>query len=313
MQIAASRLEMTASQYGRYNRPSIAIALCLTSMTLFSFQDALIKWVTSDYWLIQLLFVRSCVIAVSSGLYISATSGIAGFKTDRPASHLVRTTINFTAFFTYYMAIIQMPLATATTIAMTAPLFMTALAGPLLGEPVGRKRQWIMLVGFIGTLIVIQPTAQDLNVSGTLYALAGALSFALLAIQSRKMSQTEASELVVFYAALGFSLVTGTFMLFYWVPIDLTAFWLMVAIGLIALFAQYTIVHAYQYAKVHVIAPLEYVTVLWATLIGWYIFAEHPASTMYIGAVLIIFAGLAICWYEKVEYGKHTAPPINPA
>jgi drug/metabolite transporter (DMT)-like permease len=284
---------MSEMRHGRYNRPSVAIALCLVAMTLFSAQDGLIKWVTSDYWLIQLLFVRSCVIATCSGLYIASSQGVAGFRTARPKDHALRMVINFLAFFTYYMAVTLMPLATATTLAMTAPLFMTAMAGPLLGEHVGIKRHLIMLFGFVGVIIIVQPNSTEFDLHGSAYAITGALMFALLGIQSRRMSKTEATEQIVFYAASGFAIFTGAFMLFYWQPIDLLSFGLMVLLGLIALFAQYTIVHAYQYAKIHVIAPFEYVTTL-------------------IGAVLIITAGLTICWYEKVEYGRNTAPPINP-
>ena len=183
-------------------------------MSLFSIQDALIKWVTSDYWLIQVLFVRSIIIVVFTGSFIYLRKGKKGFYTDLPGGHLLRTLFNFLAFYSYYNAVILLPLANATSIAMAAPLFMTALAGPLLGEHVGIKRNMIMLIGFIGVLVIVQPTAEDLNLAGSLYALTGALMFALLGIQSRKMSKTEASELVVFYAAFGFLLVTGICMLF---------------------------------------------------------------------------------------------------
>ena len=300
---------MSELQHGRYDRPAIGIALCLTAMALFSVQDALVKWIASDYWLIQLLFVRSCVIASLSGLFIAFTNGREGFKTSKPKSHLLRVLLNFCAFFSYYLAVTLMPLATATTITMTAPLIITALAGPLLGERVGAKRLIIMVLGFIGVLIVIQPTSVDMNVKGTACALTGALMFALLGIQSRKMSKTEASELVVFYAGFCFFIVTGGFMLFYWTPTDPVTFALMLLLGLVSLFSQYTLVHAYQYAQVHVIAPFEYVTVLFAILIGWFVFAEQPAPTMYLGAVLIISAGLGICWYENIAYGKNTASP----
>ena len=281
-------------------------------MTLFSGQDALVKWLTSDYWLIQLLFVRSIVVVVFSGLFIVTTQGKAGFQTTRPGAHVLRTIFNFFAFLTYYMAVTLMPLANATSIALTAPLFMTALSGPLLGEPVGIKRHSIMLIGFIGVLIIIQPTADHLNLEGSLYALSGAFLFAMLAIQTRKMGKTENSELMVFYAALAFTVVTGAMMLFYWETPDLESLLLMITLGCTTVFAQYTIVHAYQYARIHVIAPFEYITVLWAVLIGWFVFAEPPTSTMLAGASLVVLAGLAICWYEKIEYDRNTVPPINP-
>ena len=115
-------------KHGRHNKPAIAIALCLTSMTLFSVQDAFIKWLASDYWLLQLLFVRSLVIVIVTGFYILLNQGKVGFITRQPIGHLYRTVFNFLAFFTYYMAVTQMPLANATSIGLTAPLFMTLLS-----------------------------------------------------------------------------------------------------------------------------------------------------------------------------------------
>lgn len=303
---------MSELKHGRFNKPSVAIALCLASMSIFSVQDALVKWLSTDYWLIQLLFVRSIVVVIGSGLFIATTQGKSGFQTNRPGAHALRTMFNFCAFLTYYLAVTQMPLANATSIALAAPLFMTALAGPLLGEPVGIKRQMIMVVGFIGVLVIIQPTAEDLNLKGSLFALSGAVLFAMLAIQTRKMVKTENSELMVFYSALAFLIITGVLMLFYWETPDSNSLILMLTLGGTTLFAQYTLTQAYQYARIHVIAPFEYITVMWAVLIGWFVFAEQPSSTMLTGASLVILAGLMICWYEKIEYNKTTAPPINP-
>jgi|TARA_B110000208_G_scaffold162996_1_gene199659 drug/metabolite transporter (DMT)-like permease len=300
-------------KHGRHNKPAIAIALCLASMTLFSVQDAFIKWLASDYWLLQLLFVRSLVIVIVTGFYILLNQGKVGFITRQPIGHLYRTAFNFLAFFTYYMAVTQMPLANATSIGLTAPLFMTLLAGPLLGEPVGWRRIMILMVGFIGVLIVIQPTAQDLNLAGSLYALTGAFFFAMLAIQTRKMGKDENSELMVFYAALAFLIITGGFMLFHWQTLDLPALLSMILLGCITVFAQYTITHAYQYARVHVIAPFEYITVIWAILIGWFMFDEHPSTTMYTGGILIVLAGIGISWYEKIEHKRATTALINSA
>jgi drug/metabolite transporter (DMT)-like permease len=303
---------LTQIKHGRSNRPAVAIGLCLISMTLFTLQDSFIKWLATDYWLIQLLFVRSVIVVIGSGAYISLSQGRKGFVTHRPGAHAIRTTFNFVAFVAYYMAVTQLPLANATCIALTAPLFMTALAGPLLGEPVGIKRQMMLSMGFIGVLFVIQPTANDLNIEGSLYAITGAFMFSLLAIQTRKMSKSENSELMVFYAAFSFMIVTGIAMLFYWETPDPFSLGLMIVLGIITLFAQYTITHAYQFARVHIIAPFEYITVVWAILIGWIVFNEPPQSSMLYGAILIVSAGVAISWYEKVEYNRNTARPIEP-
>jgi drug/metabolite transporter (DMT)-like permease len=106
--------------------------------------------------------------------------------------------------------------------------------------------------------------------------------------------------------------VTGLFMLFYWETPDPTSLALMLTLGVITLFAQYAIVQSLQYARVHVIAPFEYITVLWAILIGWFVFSEPPTFTMMSGASLIIAAGLVIIWYERIDKKRSTPPPINP-
>ena len=281
-------------------------------MTLFSMQDAVVKWLASDYWLIQLLFVRSLVVVAFSGLFIASRQGLDGFMTSNPGNHLLRILFNFFAFVSYYFAITLMPLANAVSIALTAPLFMTALSGPLLGEPVGLKRYAILALGFVGAIIVIQPTAADLNLKGSSLALTGAFLFAMLAIQTRKMGKHENSELMVFYAALAFVPITGAFMLFHWETPDPASLALMLTLGVITLFAQYTIIQSVQYARVHVIAPFEYITVLLAILIGWFVFAEPPSLTMLSGASLIIAAGLGIIWYERIDAKRTTAPPISP-
>jgi S-adenosylmethionine uptake transporter len=303
---------LTQLSHGRHDRPLIAILLCLFGMSLFSVQDALVKWLTTDYWLMQLLFVRSVVVVTMSGMFIFLRQGKKGFHTQQPISHLARMLYNFFAFLCYYLAVIQMPLAEASAIALTSPLIMTALAGPVLGEHVGMKRQFILLIGFIGVVIIIRPTADELNLNGSSLAIASAFLFAMLGIQNRKMGKSENSELMVFYSGLGFLLVTGMLMPFYWEAISLSTWLLMLLLGLNTLIAQFVVVQAFKYARVHVIAPFQYITVLWAILIGWLIFSEPPTATMLVGAAFIILAGLIICWYEKIEYNKNTASPITP-
>ena len=136
---------------------------------------------------------------------------------------------------------------------------------------------------------------------GSSLAIAGALLFALLAIQTRKMGRTESSELMVFYAALAFLIITGLLMLFYWETPDVNSLLLMLLLGVITLFAQYTITQAFQHGEVRVIAPFEYITVFWAVFIGWYFFTEVPTLSMFSGAFLIILAGLAIVFLEHIE------------
>jgi len=285
--------------HGRYNRPLVGVVLASVSMSLFSVQDAFIKWLATEYWLIELLFFRSLVIVVVMSIFLSAKNGRKAFHTTRNKDHLLRTFINFGAFISFYVAVTRMPLADATAIALSAPLIMAALSGPLLGEPADLPRKIISLIGFVGVLIVIQPGAENVDWFGVECALVGAFMFAMLGLQTRRMSATESSELMVFFAAAVFLLVTSCMLLFRWDTPDLESLLWMLGLGLITLFAQYFLVSAYQFAAVYVIAPFEYVTILWALCLGFAVFHEIPTLTVLSGAALIIVCGLMIVVVER--------------
>ena len=273
--------------------------LAFAAMSLFSLQDALIKFLTGEYSLFQVLFIRSIVVSVPLFVLLVVRFGRKGFVTRRPLDHGIRVTLNFVAFVSYYFAVTRLPLSDATAIALSAPLIMTALSGPMLGEPADIKRKIVLLAGFTGVLIVIQPTSTGLDWLGVGAALVGATGFAALALQTRRMSATEETELMVFYAAFAFVLVTGAIMIFQWETPDAQSIMVMIGTGIVTLFAQSCIVHSYRYAPVYVIAPFEYVTILWAIFLGWWWFAEPPTSTMLSGAVIIILSGLAIVYLER--------------
>ena len=296
-------MSVSATQlvHGRYNRPMLGATLAFAAMSLFSMQDALVKWLTDDYWLIQLLFFRSIVIVLVMGSFLVLRGGRSAFHTQRKKDHALRTCFNFCAFVSYYFAVTRMPLSEVTAIALSAPLIMTALSGPLLGEHADMPRKMVLLTGFIGVLIVIQPTADNVDWLGVACALLGALMFALLALQTRRMSATESSELMVFIAASAFLIVTGLLLLFRWQQPNIDSLFLMFGLGVITVIAQYTIVSAYQFAAVYVIAPFEYVTILWAIALGWIVFSEAPTFLMLSGAALIVACGMAVVALERKQ------------
>ena len=277
----------------------------MVSMSIFSVQDGIIKWLATDYWLIELLFFRSLVIVAILSIYLPVKNGRKAFYTTRYKDHFLRTFFNFTAFVSFYIAVTRMPLADATAIVLSAPLIMTALSGPLLGEAADLPRKTILLTGFVGVLIVIEPSAENIDWLGVGCALVGAFMFAMLALQTRKMSASESSELMVFFAALVFLVITSGMLLFRWDTPDLNSLLLMLGLGVITLFAQYFIVSAYQFAAVYVIAPFEYVAILWALCLGWFVFGEIPTLTVLSGAALIVFCGLMIVFIERRQ-SDHT-------
>jgi drug/metabolite transporter (DMT)-like permease len=292
---------MTPPTLGRYNKPLTGAFLAFLSMSLFSWQDALIKFLSSDYSLFQILFIRSGIVVVPLFAILIIRYGKSAFHTKKTVDHAIRVLFNFIAFLSYYYAISRLPLSQATAIALSAPLFMTALSGPLLGEPADLRRKIILSVGFIGVILVVQPDIENTDWIGTMSVLFGAFMFAMLGIQTRKISATESTELMVFFGGITFFIVTGISLFMGWMPWHAPnprEWLLLLGVGTISLFAQLLIVHSYKFAAVYVIAPFEYVTILWALLLGWLMFAEIPTSLMLFGCLIIIICGLVIVHLE---------------
>lgn len=294
--------------HGRVDQPLTGALLAFCSMSLFSIQDALIKLLASNFSLFQILFVRSLVIVVPLLCILVSRHGTRALHTNRPGDHALRVSFNFFAFLSYYYAITRLPLAQTTAIALSAPLIMTALSGPLLGEHPGYRRKAVLVIGFIGVTLVVRPEFGQTDWIGIGAALLGAFLFAMLAIQNRRMSSTESTELMVFYGALTFLVVTGIMMTQSWQSPASGDLVLLGGVGVVSLFAQLLIVHATRFAAVYVLAPFEYVTILWALMLGWVFFFEIPTAMMLVGSAIIIACGLVIV---KLEH--RTRPPAKIA
>ena len=280
------------------NSPLTAVTWAFVASMLFAAQDALVKWLTVAVPLLELMFVRGVMAVVILALVMRLRSGSSAFRTGRPGAQVLRAITNIAAFLCHYYAIIRMPLADATALALSAPLFVTVLSGVLLGEPADLRRKIILLVGFIGVIVVVQPTG-EVDWIGVGSALLGSMLFALLAIQNRYLSVTESTELMVLYGALGFLIVTGATMPVVWQEPSPGAWLLMLGLGAISLSAVFCITHAYRFAPVFVIAPIEYLVILWAVFYGWLLFAELPTLTTLIGVTFVIASGVVIVRLER--------------
>lgn len=283
---------------GHQHHPLTGILLTLIAMSLFSCQDALIKHLLANYSVFQILFMRSFVIVIPLSCILFYRFGPQGFRTHRVLDHFKRVTFNLLAFLSFYFSLTRIELGQATAIAMSAPLITTVLSGPLLGERASKRQKSIVALGFVGVLLVIQPFAGSFDPMGIIAVIVGALMFSLLVIQTRKMTQTESTELMVIFAALTILCLSGVLMPVLWVTPVGQDWFLLFGVGFISLFAQLSIVHAYRFAPVYILAPFEYVTIPWALLLGWVIFAETPTVVMLFGVAIIIACGLGVIHAE---------------
>lgn len=277
------------------------VVFAALAAVFFSSQDALVKWLSSDFSLFQLLFVRSIIGVIALWVIIRVRFGWAGLMTRRPGGHLLRALSNLVAFLSYYFAITRMPLANATSLVLGYPLFLALLSGIFLGEHPRGRQVLALIAGFVGVMFVVQPSAENVDWLGAGAAVFGSLMFAVLGLQTRYLSKTETTELMVFSAALSFLVVTGLTLPFVWQPVTVVEFGLMFLMGSAGILGQYCLVSGFRYAPVYLVGALEYTGLIWAILFGWRFFNDFPSLAVLGGAALIVTSGIVIVQAEKLR------------
>ena len=271
----------------------VAGVFCLATM------DALAKFLGEGYPVVQLVFLRS-TIALPLLLAIAwfSEGGFAGLRTRRPWVHVARAVLVALAIFTFYTALTYLPLAEVTAIAFAAPLIMTALSRPLLGEQVGWRRWSAVLVGFAGVLIVVKPGTAAFQ-PAALIALAAALLYALMLMTARKFAASESAISLVFWSTAGAGLIAGTLMPFTWTPVAANDAGWFLALGGLGAVTMLLLTRAFHLAPAAVVAPFDYTALIWALAYGWLIWGEVPAPTTWGGAAVIAGAGLYVTHRES--------------
>lgn len=271
----------------------------LAGVLLFSVMDAAVKWLVADYPVHQIVFFRT-IFALGPCLYfIRRAGGFATLRTRRPLVHATRGVIGLAAMGCYFYAFAEMDLADAKAILFSAPLFMTVLSIPLLGERVGVFRWSAVLVGFVGVLAILKPDG-DMVQLGALAAVGGAVLYALAVITVRHLSVTESAASITFYFTLT-GAVAGTAMMltFGWVAPTWPDLLLLICVGLVGGVGQFCLTQAFRYGETAAVAPLEYLSMAWALLFGYLIWNDIPEAEVFAGIALVVAAGLFILYRER--------------
>lgn len=292
------------------NESARGIAYLCLGVFVFSLQDAIIKQVSGSYALTQVVFIRSCVgVPILLALALREV-GWRALVATQPGALVLRATIMLGAYTAYYMAFPALPLADAVALYFTVPLFLTALAGPVLGERVGWKVWAAVVLGFGGVLVMLQPGSGLFEPAALLSLLAAAL-YGVSMLMARTMGVTLVASVMAFYqnlvfligavaAAIALSLLDLTsadhpslqFLVRPWTLPSLADGLLIGACGVVAAVGTLFLTNAYRVAKTSVVTPFEYTGILWAPLWGFLFFAEVPKLTTFAGAATIAIAGL---------------------
>ena len=294
--------------------------MCVLGGTLcLGIQDMIIKLISGTYPLHQIGLVRSIfAIALTCG-FLAFEGGFRQLMTKRPGAHLLRGLLLIGANMAYFLGLASMQLAEAAAIFFSAPLIITLLAIPILGEKVGLRRWIAVFVGMIGVLIMLRPGEGAIRLVGLL-PLAGAFCYASIQILARRLGTTETASVMAFYVqacflvfSVCFGLVFGSgwmssgdnvildFLFRAWRMPDLYGVSLMAACGLLVGTGGYLLSQAYRIAEARTIAPFEYAGLPFAVLLGFIVWSHVPDGWSFLGIALIAAAGIYVFHREKYE------------
>jgi len=269
----------------------------LAAMVLMTVMNALAKHLAAHYPLTEVTFFRNLFALLPAAAMVAAAGGRECLRTEHRLGHLWRAVVGLTSMVLLFWSYHLLPLADAMAISYAAPLFLTALSVPLLGERVGAYRWGAVAVGFAGVLVMVRPGAGVFE-PGALVALAAAVAYALAMIAMRQLGRTERPVTTVFYFTALSTLLSALALPFAWTTPTWPALGLMALMGLAGGGSQYFSTRAYALAPAVVIGPFSYSGLVWAMLLGWLVWGDVPGPAMLAGAGIVIASGLLILLRE---------------
>ena len=295
------------STYDERSARLAGIGLMLLAIFMFSFGDALGKYMVATYSVGQLLWLRACA-ALLVLLPIVWRQRAAFGRLERPWLQLLRVTLSTLEVAAFFIATVYLPLADVITYYLAAPIFVTALSALVLREHVGWRRWTAVLIGFCGVLIALQPSAQTVSWPAMI-ALGGSLSFALLMLITRSLRATP--DIVLATSQFAGTFALGALMApFGWVTPSLGSLGLFAAAGFISVGALLCVNRSLKLAPASVVVPYQYSMIVWAVMFGYFVWGDIPQLPTIIGAATIIGAGIYIFLREQ-KLG-HEEPVVNP-
>lgn len=283
------------------------IGLGVIAYGLFCVHDAAVKWLvdTTPVW--QILFFRSFLVLL--GTLAIGRGPLLRRAVVSPLKRqlLVRGVLMLVAWLCYYTASRSMPLAQLLTLYFAAPLIITLLAAPLLGEHVTRARWAAVVVGFVGVLFASDPFGVQANFATLLVLIAAAL-WGYGIILMRRIARRESSLLQMLFSNTLFLIVTGIASVVTWHTPTGSDLMLLLAVGGFGGLAQFSVFESARMVPASVLATVEYTALLWAFLLGYAIWGDIPVLSVFVGAGLIVVAGIMLVVTER-RAGEGTQNP----
>jgi drug/metabolite transporter (DMT)-like permease len=289
---------------------SAAVVIMLTSMLLFTTNDAVGKWLTHSYSVSMLIFCRGIagIILLSPFLWRAGWRKL--FIVDRPILLLVRVALTIVDSYAFYFAVSYLPLADVMTYWLAAPIYVATFSPLLLGEHVGWRRWTAIAIGFVGVIVALEPSRALLSWSA-IVSIIGSLAFGFVLLSARSLKETPGITMI-FWQTAGALLVSSLVVPLSWKTPQTFDLLPLALLGLLAMLAHVMINWAFKLADAAAVAPLQYTQLFWAIVFGWLVFGDFPSIAKFIGAGLIIASGLYIFFRERTLGKRDRVLPAVP-
>ncbi len=285
----------------RSAHPLLGIGLMLLAMSILPFLDVVAKFLGQQgVPVLQIVWARLFFGTFVTLPFALKLVGPKGLVPNMPVMHTARALFLISATGFFFWGLQYLSIADTLSIFFVQPLIVTMLSPLVLGEKVGIRRWMAVLIGFMGTLIIIRPGFQELN-PGVFMALAAGTSLAIYMLLTRKISGSAPAMVTTFYTSLIGAIIMSVIVLFVWQPVTPEQWGLFVLLAFIANGGHYLIVKAYDYGEASLLAPLAYTEMIMAVAAGWYFFGDFPDLWTFVGVGILIACAIYISIRERAR------------
>jgi len=300
-------IQSTRSSFNALSGNLKGSLILLVSAALFAVMTLLIKILGQHLHVTQILFIRQIVMALI--VMPSIMQGFPGaMRTAQPHLQILRIALALTAMLMGFTAVIHMPLADVTALGFAKSFFITIFAVWILRETVGPRRWAALALGFAGVIIMLQPGTEGFSGYG-LMAVASAAAAGLVMVLIRLMSRQDSPTTILSWQAIGVGIAVAIPAIYFWRWPTGTEWFLLAAMGVTSYLAQITNILAFKWGEASILASLDYMRLIYATILGYLVYETLPGTATWIGASVIVAASIYSIWREARVNQQLTRSP----
>ena len=282
----------------------LGIFWMMGAMMMFSVTNSSAKLLMADYPVIQIVWARYFFQFVLLLLFLGPSLKNVLF-TGKLQLQIVRSFLLLGTSILFFFGLSKLALADISSIMFVAPILVTILSMPLLGERVGPRRWAGIFVGFLGATIIIRPGYGMIHLTA-LFPLGAACLYALYQISTRFLGRTDNAMTTLFYTASSGTIILTSLVPLYWIAPDTEGWLIMILLGVTSNLGHFSMIKAYEHAPAPTVVPFTYANLLWMTLFGYILFSDLPDLWTITGAFIVAGSGLYI-FHRENKPGKYDA------